>query len=171
MPPHPIEVVFMPEAKKLLRGYEERLVDAIKKETGTGLEAMYNRSREIAMRLSLIVSRSMGQDEISADAMIWSIDYVDFYANQTIEMFRSHMANGPFEAACKAVYSRIEKAGLGGLTERAISRSVSAFANMDRRKRADVLDALQTDRGIECRDQNQGARGRPRFAYFAPPIN
>jgi len=171
MPPHPIEVFFSPEAKALLHSYEERLVDAIRKETGTGLEAMYNRSREIAMRLSLIVSRSMGQDEITADAMNWSIDYVDYYAKQTIEMFRSNMAEGPFDAACKAVYSHIERAGLGGLTEREISRSVAAFANMDRRKRSDVLDALANDRGIECRDQNQGARGRPRFAYFAPPLN
>jgi len=123
------------------------------------------------MRLSLIVSRSMGQDEITADAMNWSIDYVDYYAKQTIEMFRSNMAEGPFDAACKAVYSHIERAGLAGLTEREISRSVAAFANMDRRKRSDVLDALANDRGIECRDQNQGARGRPRFAYFAPPLN
>ena len=171
LPPTPIEVVFTQEAKKILRDYEERLVAAIKKETGTGLEAMYNRSREISMRLSLIIARSMGQDEIGADAMQWSIDYVNYYAKQTIEMFRSNMAEGPFDAACKAVYARIEKAGLAGLTERDLSRSVSAFANMDRRKRADVLDALQTDRGIECRDQNQGARGRPRFAYFAPPLN
>jgi len=171
MPPHPIEVPFTQEAEKLLRDYEERLVDAIKKETGTGLEAMYNRSREIAMRLSLIIARSMGQDEIGPDAMQWSIDYVNYYAKQTIEMFRSNMSEGPFEAACKAVYVKIERAGLGGLTERDLSRSVSAFANMDRRKRADVLDALQTDRGIECRDQNKGVRGRPKFAYFAPPLN
>ena len=171
MPPHPIEVPFTVEAEKLLRQYEERLVRAMKEESGSGWEAMYNRSREIAMRLSLIIARSMGQDEISADAMAWSIEYVNYYAKQTIEMFRSNMAEGPFDAACKAVYARIEKAGLAGLTERDLSRSVSAFANMDRRKRADVLDALQTDRGIECRDQNQGARGRPRFAYFAPPLN
>jgi len=171
MPPHPIEVPFTREAEDILRQYEERLVAAIKKETGTGLEAMYNRSREVAMRLSLIVARSLGQDEISRDAMEWSIDYVNHYAKQTIEMFRSNMAEGPFEATCKAVYVKIEKSGLAGLTERDLSRSVSAFANLDRRKRADVLDALQNDRGIECRDQNQGARGRPRFAYFAPPIN
>jgi hypothetical protein len=81
------------------------------------------------------------------------------------------MSEGPFEAACKAVYARIEKAGLTGLTERELARSVSAFANMDRRRRADILDALQTDRGIECRNQNEGAKGRPRFAYFSPPIN
>jgi hypothetical protein len=171
MPPHPIEVPFTQEAENLLRQYEERLVTAIKKETGTGLEAMYNRSREIAMRLSLIVARSLGQDEISRDAMEWSIDYVNHYAKQTIEMFRSNMSEGPFEATCKAVYAKIEKSGLAGLTERDLSRSVSTFANLDRRKRADVLDALMNDRGIECRNQTEGARGRPRFAYFAPPIN
>ena len=165
------EVAFTQAAENLLREYEQRLVNAIKKETGTGLEAMYNRSREIAMRLSLIIARSMGQDEIGSDAMQWSIDYVDHYAIQTIEMFRSNMSEGPFEAACKAVYARIEKAGLTGLTERELARSVSSFANMDRRRRADILDALQTDRGIECRNQNEGAKGRPRFAYFSPPIN
>ena len=171
MPPHPLEVAFTQEAEDLLREYEQRLVNAIKKETGTGLEAMYNRSREIAMRLSLIIARSMGQDEIGSDAMQWSIDYVDHYAIQTIEMFRSNMSEGPFEAACKAVYARIEKAGLTGLTERELARSVSAFANMDRRRRADILDALQTDRGIECRNQNESGKGRPKFAYFSPPIN
>jgi hypothetical protein len=169
LPPHPIEVPFTVEAKSILREYEERLVAAIKKETGTGLEAMYNRSREISMRLALIMARSMGQDEIGADAMQWSIEYVDFYAKQTIEMFRSSMAEGPFDACCKAVYSKIEKAGLGGITESELTRSLGAFANMDRRKRADVLEALMNDRGIECRNQNEGVRGRPRMAFFAPP--
>jgi len=169
MPPHPVEVPFTPEAKKLLRTYEEKLVDAIKKETGTGLEAMYNRSREIAMRLSLIISRSMDQDEIGPDAMQWSINYVDHYAKQTIEMFRLNMAEGPFDAACKAVYAKIEKSGLGGITESQISRTVSAFANMEPRRRKEVFAALVEDRGIEYRQSNEGMRGKPRFAYFAPP--
>jgi hypothetical protein len=169
MPPHPVEVPFTPEAKKLLRSYEERLVDAIKKETGTGLEAMYNRSREISMRLSLIIARSMDQEEIGPDAMQWSINYVDHYAKQTIEMFRLNMAEGPFDAACKAVYAKIEKSGLGGITESQISRTVSAFANMEPRRRKEVFAALVEDRGIEYRQSNEGMRGKPRFAYFAPP--
>ena len=169
LPPTPVEVIFTPEAKKLLRTYEEKLVDAIKKETGTGLEAMYNRSREIAMRLSLIISRSMDQDEIGPDAMQWSIDYVDHYAKQTIEMFRLNMAEGPFDAACKAVFAKIEKSGLAGITESQISRTVSAFANMEPRRRKEVFAALQEDRGIEFRQSNEGQKGRARFAYFAPP--
>ena len=171
MPPHPIEVPFTPEAETILRDYEERLVDAIKKESGTGLEAMYNRSREIAMRLSLIIARSMGHDEIGPDAVTWAIEYVDHYANQTIEMFRLNMAEGPFQACCKEVFAKIEKAGLEGITERDISRSVSKFANLEPKRRKDVMDALTEDRGIECRQTNVGQRGKPRIAYFAPPTH
>ena len=80
------------------------------------------------------------------------------------------MAEGPFQATCKAVFEKIERAGLAGLTESQITRKVGSFANMDRRKRADVLDALANDRGIEFRNLNEGVRGRPRFAYFAPVI-
>ena len=171
VPPNPIEVHFTPEAETILRDYEARLVDAIKKESGTGLEAMYNRSREIAMRLSLIIARSMDQQEIGPDAMIWAIEYVDYYANQTIEMFRMNMAEGPFQACCKEVFAKIEKAGLEGITERDISRAVSKFANLEPKRRKDVMDALTEDRGIECRQTNVGQRGKPRFAYFAPPTH
>lgn len=166
VPPNPIEVPFTPEANALLRSYEERLVAAIRNETGTGLEAMYNRSREISMRLALIMARSMGQDEIGADAMQWSIEYVEHYATQTITMFRSNMADGPFDACCKAVFAKIEAAGARGITEREIGRGVAAFANMDRRKRDDVLEILQIDSDIERRTEK--TTGRDRVAWFIP---
>ena len=167
MPSNPIEVPFTQEAEKLLREYEERLVEAIRKETGSGLEAMYNRSREIAMRLSLIIARSMGQDSIGLDAMQWSIDYVEHYAAETIAMFRSNMSEGPFDAACKAVFVKIDEAGQEGITESQLARGVSAFANMDRRKRADVLDVLVIDKGIHCKNLNEGKRGRPTMAWLS----
>jgi hypothetical protein len=113
----------------------------------------------------------MDQQEIGPDAMTWAIEYVDHYANQTIEMFRMNMAEGPFQACCKEVFAKIEKAGLEGITERDISRSVSKFANLEPKRRKDVLDALTEDRGIECRQSNVGQRGKPRFAYFAPPTH
>jgi hypothetical protein len=112
----------------------------------------------------------MGQESIGLDAMQWSIDYVEHYATETIKMFKANMADGPFDACCKAVFTKIETAGLGGITESQITRSVGAFANMDRRKRGDVLDALANDRGIECRNLNEGKRGRPTMAWFAPSI-
>jgi len=95
-----------------------------------------------------------------------SIDYVDYYALQTIEMFRANMAEGPFEAACKAVFAKIEAEGARGITERSIARGVAAFANMDPRKRKDVLEILKSDRGIEHKTATTG--GRNRVAWFIP---
>jgi hypothetical protein len=168
LPPDPVVVPFHPDAWIALRVFEEELVAKIIGEKGSGLAAMYNRSREMAMRLSLIVARSMGQDEISLEAMRWSIDYIRFYAARTIEMFKVNMSDGPFEAACKSVYAKIEEAGLKGVTAAELSNAVRAFANLDKRRRQDVLDVLAEDRGIECRNLNEGKRGRPRFAWFMP---
>ncbi|MDA8859973.1 YfjI family protein [Paracoccaceae bacterium] len=168
MPSNPLEVPFTPEAEELLFQYEARLVSAMEKEKGSGWEAMYNRSREIAMRLSLIIARSMEQDIIGLDAMQWSIDYVEHYATETIKLFKSHISDGPFQAVCNAVYAKIEAAGQTGVTPRELALSISTLANMDRRKRSDVLDALANDRGIECRNLNEGKRGRPKMAWLVP---
>jgi hypothetical protein len=85
-----------------------------------------------------------------------------------VRELRKAMADGPFEAACKAVYAKIEAAGLRGVTERDLARGVKVFANLEPRKRKEVLEALASDRGVECRNLNDGQRGRPRFAWFAP---
>ena len=168
MPPDPVVVPFSQEAWSMLRVFEEELVAKIKSETSSGLAAMYNRSREMAMRLSLIVARSMGQDKIGTDAMGWAIDYIRFYSGRTVQMFKANMSDGPFEAACKAVYAKIEAAGLKGITAAELSDTVRVFANLDKRRRQDVFDVLAEDRGIECRNLNEGKRGRPRFAWFVP---
>ena len=76
------------------------------------------------------------------------------------------MADGPFDAACKAVFAKIEAAGARGITERDIARGVAAFANMDRRKRDDVLEILQSDNDIKCRTEK--TTGRDRVAWFIP---
>lgn len=168
MPPEPVLVEFSAGADAVFRAFEEELVESIKRENGSDLAAMYNRSREIAMRLSLIISRSIGEDTITREAAEWAIDYVRFYSGRTIRMFRENMADGPFEAACKAVYAKIEESGLKGITAAELSDKVRVFANLDKRRRQDVLDVLAEDKGIECRNINEGKRGRPRFAWIAP---
>lgn len=167
VPPSPIEVAFTPAARALLRSYEAELIDAIKAESGSGLEAMFNRSREVAMRLGLIVARSLERDAIDEDAIGWAIDYVRFYSGRAVSMFRDNMSDGPFQAACKAVFSKIESAGLKGVTESELSRTIGTFANLDPKRRKDVMEALVSDRNIVCRHTNAGQRGKPRMAWFS----
>jgi len=167
-PPDPVTVPFSKAAMTLLRGYEEELVRAIKAENESGLEAMYNRSREIAMRISLIVARSIGMDEIGVEPMQWAIDYVRFYNQRAIAMFRDNMAESSHQAICKAVIARIKKAGLRGMTEAELGNRISAFDALTLRDRGQVMEKLVADHGIQCRQTNKGQRGRPRMAWFIP---
>jgi hypothetical protein len=130
------------------------------------MEAMFGRTKEIAQRIALIIARSKGEDEVSPDSLRWAIDYATFYAKRTVTALGKSMADGPFEAACKAVMEKISGAGLKGITERELARQVRSFANLEPRKRKEVMDALIADHGIQCRNQNAGAAGRPRMAWF-----
>ena len=168
MPPDPVEVPFTRPAMDILRDYEAELVAAIKAENETGLEAMYNRSREIAMRISLIVARSLGETEIGPDPMQWAIDYVRFYNRRAIAMFRDNMAESSHQAICKAVIAKLRASGLKGLTEAELGNRISAFDALTLRDRGQVMDKLVADYGIQCRQTNKGQRGRPRMAWFIP---
>jgi hypothetical protein len=129
---------------------------------------MFGRTKEIAQRIALIVARSRREEQVSATSLEWAIDYATFYSGRAVAALRKSLADGPFEAACKAVFAKIEAAGLRGCTARDLSENVRAFANLDPRKRQDVLDALVQDRGIACRNMNDGQKGRPRMAWFVP---
>lgn len=168
MPPSPVVVAFTRGALDLLRDYEEELLVAIKAEGESGLEAMHNRSREIAMRISLIVARSMGQAEIGIEPMQWAIDYVRFYSGRAIEMFKENMAESDHQAAVKACFAKIQKAGLKGATEAELEKKVRKFAALEPIRQKAVMDKLASNYGCECRNVNEGKRGRPRMAWFVP---
>jgi hypothetical protein len=168
LPPAPVNVPFERSCHEMLRSCDQDMIGLMDEYEPHGMEAMFGRTKEIAQRLALIVARSKGEDSISPDSLQWAIDYATFYALRTVRELRKAMADGPFEAACKAVYAKIESAGLKGVTERDLSKSVRSFANLEPRRRKEVLEALAADQGIECRNLNDGQRGRPRFAWFAP---
>lgn len=168
MPPNPVVVRITGPALNLLREYEIGLLDAIKAEGESGLEAMHNRSREIAMRISLIVARSMGQSEIGPEPMQWAIDYVRFYSGRAIEMFKENMAESDHQAAVKACFAKIQKAGLKGVTEAELEKKVRKFAALEPIRQKAVMEKLASNYGCECRNVNEGKRGRPRMAWFVP---
>lgn len=168
MPPSPVVVAFTRPALDMLRDYEAELLVAKRSNRESGLDAMHNRSREIAMRISLIVARSMGQVEIGPEPMQWAIDYVRFYSARTIAMFSENMADSDHQAAVKAVYAKVQKAGLRGITVAELEKAVRKFAALEPIKQKAVMEKLVENYGIECRNVNEGKRGRPRMAWFVP---
>lgn len=167
--PAPVVMPFDRACHEALRACDADMIGLMDEYEEHGMEAMFGRTKEIAQRLALIVSLSKGETSISLASLQWAIDYASFYALRTVTALRRSMSDGPFEAACKAVLGRIEAAGLKGATESELSRSVKVFANLEPRKRREVLEALAADHGVLCRNLNEGQRGRPRMAWFAPP--
>ena len=171
IPPAPVEVPFGASCGPMLRQCDADMIAMMDAHEKAGLEAMFGRTKEIAQRIALIVARSKGEDEISTDSLQWAIDYATFYAKRTVAALGRTMADGPFEAACKAVMDKITRSGLRGVTERDLAKLVRPFANMEPRRRKEVIEALIADHGIQCRNQNEGQAGRPRMAWFAPDLS
>lgn len=169
-PPAPVEVPFSAACFPMLEECDRDMIREMDAHEKHGLEAMFGRTKEIAHRLALIVARSNGHSEIQPEDLRWAIDYATFYARRTVQSLQRTMADGPFDAACKAVYAQIETAGLKGITERELARSVAAFRNMEPRRRKEVLEALAGDKGVTCRNLNEGKRGKPRFAWLAADV-
>lgn len=166
-PPSPVEVPFDPTCYPMLEKCDADMIALMDEHERYGMEAMFGRTKEVAHRLALIVARSNRHDSVTPDDLQWAIDYATFYAKRTVDALRRTMADGPFEAACKAVYAQIEAAGLKGVTERELARSVRSYSNMEPRRRKEVLEALTTDRGVTSRNMNEGQKGRPRWAWVA----
>lgn len=168
-PPAPVVVPFAPECETILRDFDREMLRAMDEVERFGMEAMFGRTKEIAQRLALIVSRSANESAVSGPSLLWAIDYARHYAKATVAALRRSMSDGPFEAACKAVLAEIGNGGLKGRTMAELSDLVSAFRNLEPRKRGEVLDTLASDHGVMSRNMNEGQKGRPRIAWYLPP--
>lgn len=166
VPPVPVVIPFDRACRPLLAECDAEMIRQMDAFEPYGMEAMFGRTKEIAQRLALIVARSKGEAAVSPDSLQWAIDYATFYAHRTVTALRKTMSDGPFEAACKAVMERVEAAGLRGVTERDLAKSVRSYANLEPRRRREVLEALMADHGI-VKVQRAG-RGRPTMAWVMP---
>lgn len=168
LPPAPIEIAFSEECGPILYAFDERMMRSMDEVERFGIEAMYGRTKEIAQRVALIVAVSKGEAEISTESLQWALDYVGHYAEATIAALKKSMADSPFEAASKAVYAKIAAAGLKGITESQLAESIRPFSSLKPMDRKAIFENLAADHGIQGRNLNEGKKGRPKIAWFAP---
>jgi hypothetical protein len=168
VPPTPVLIEFTPACHPMLTEFDRLMMRQMDELERYGIEGMYGRTKEIAQRLALIVAVSKGEAEITPDSLQWAMDYVNFYAHQTVASLRGKLSDSPFEGACKAVFALISKAGLKGLTEGELSDSIPAFKGLKPLERKAVFENLAADYGIQGRNVNEGKRGRPKLAWFCP---
>ena len=164
-PPVPIELPFTDAAYDLLDEYEETLIKRQNAAKSESSASMFNRSRELAMRVSLIVSVSMGLDDVDDVAMRWSIDYVDFYAQRAVQSMLDNMAEGDTDALRKKVAAAIKAAGPMGLKMAELIKAVPGIGNLGKPQRDGLLSMVCEDFPIEKSLSKPIGGGRPSIIH------
>lgn len=164
IPPVPVLVPFSRAARDMLRDYEISITDRQNEAKTPVVADMMNRSREIAMRLSLIVAVSMGEDEISEIAAQWAIDYVDFYLRQTLEIMDVRVNEGDTDGLRKETAHAIKKAGSAGLKMAELIKEVPRLGNLKKFERDGLLAMVVEDYDV-VREQIKPERGRPSIIH------
>jgi len=162
--PEPVLVPFDEECLRELREYEKLLIkrmNAMDKENG--MASLHIRTREIAMRLALIVAVSCGSRTIRMKHLKWAWDYVSYYHGQMIEDFAANLGKTDMEDVCDAVAELINRAGEKGLTIREISRRCRPFKRMSTRETDEVINRLKRDGAIKFVEVGTGGRKRPAY--------
>ena len=165
--PHPTVIPFTDDAFELLDSFDDeiygRMNDHDKAEDG--MTAMWGRTREIAMRLALIIAHSCGSKNILPEHLKWAIDYVRHYTIETIQNFDGNMGEHIFDIACKKAVERLKGVAPTGLTRAQLSNDHS-YRKLQPHQREAMFGALVDDYGVQAEQQDRGeTRGRPTIIY------
>jgi len=161
----PEVVEFTSGAKARLREIAHEVIDLQAKYRPYRLDGMLSRSREIAMRIALIVALSRNKKRIDEESVNWSWDYVRFYTMETIANTRRMMGSTPIARIADHLADVIAEAGRKGLSQRDMGRKSYEFAKLDSRAQGEVIYALTTHMGIVKVSIKGESRGRPTIRY------
>ncbi|RJG05987.1 DUF3987 domain-containing protein [Noviherbaspirillum cavernae] len=145
MPATPVTMAFTPESVALLEAFEKELTFHLKpRYESTGLDNLLVRTREKAMRLSMIVAKAMNapkDNQIRAEAADWAIKYVRHYDLQVIESVQVERSETIIEAQIKKLVGFIGRAR--NLEDKESDRRVLQKGGMPRSK---LMRAMKMDK-------------------------
>lgn len=170
MEPNPILLRFSSEAKRAIRAFERDIIERTNEADRDGLDALYGRTVEKAMRLSMAVSLAEDPSTrtISASHIQYAIEYAAACDMALVEAVRWNVADSDFGRTKNRCLEIIRAAGAKGVTPRELARRCSAFNALKPREQSEVLDALSGHRHAELQTiQTLGGRGKKRVAWVA----
>jgi len=166
--PNFVTMAFHGDSLAMLRSYSQECVSLANDLERFGLEALPGRSKEMAMRISLIVQLAIdpASDIISTEAVNWAIKYVRFSVNQSAGVLKMKMSGSSFEADKKEVLEAIREVGEKGISWSDMQKT-PPYSKHRKRDIGDIMDALISAELITHERMSSGKRGRPREAYIA----
>tara|TARA_R110000803_G_scaffold126284_2_gene193758 strand:+ start:2410 stop:4530 length:2121 start_codon:yes stop_codon:yes gene_type:complete len=169
---NPIVLDFDKESEELLQDFAREIVkrqDILERDN---LEPLLSRSREKAMRLSLLCTLASNPDakKITADITQWAINYVKYYDLLFIEACRDKVASSGNETKIKQVLSFIRSREQEGISKREVDRH-ELFRSMKSYEVKEIIERLINAGEIQEIEIKVGGKGRPTKRFIAVDPN
>lgn len=154
------------KAHRRLHEISQEIIDLKEEYRSMRLDGMFSRSREITLRIALIVCLSMDDsDDIEPEHLDWSWRYVHFHTMEMVENARKMMGAGPTIRVADHLAELIDEAGAKGMTIRDLARKDSTFDRMDKRTKDEVLYRLEHIHRVVPAKAKSTKGGRPSLRY------
>ena len=166
-PANPTVIQFTRAALKSFADFDAECISLMDSHEQHGLDEMFGRCNEIAMRLSLIIGLSCESPVIEQEHAEWAIGYVRHHAEKIVDRMKLAIADSDFEAAYNQVLSLI-RSHKHGLTQAEIGRASRRYRALDQRGRLNILNTLKFagDVNLVTIPPRSGC-GKPREAWIA----
>lgn len=160
------EMVFYTDAAlERLDEIEQEVIDLQDEFESKRLDGMFSRSREIAMRIALIVTISRNKKKIDEASLNWAWDYVRYHTMEMVENVKRMMGASPIIRIAEHLADIITSAGRKGLRQSDIIRMSVEFARLDKRGQDEVIHRLTNQHEIVLVKAKKEGRGRPSMRY------
>ena len=158
----PHVIPFDQDSEQLLNEFAQEIVKRQEVLEKDNLEPLLSRTREKAMRLSLVCALADNADckEIPAHVTQWCIDYVRYYDLMFIEACRDKVASSAIESRIKQVLSFIGSQGETGISKREVDRG-ELFRSMKSYEVKEIIERLKNAGEVQEMEIKIGGKGRP----------
>ena len=156
------------ESEEILQDFAREIVkrqDILEKDN---LEPLLSRSKEKAMRLSLLCTLASNADAraITGDVTRWAVDFIRYYDLLFIEACRDKVASSATESKIKQVLSFIRSRNGEGISKREVDRH-ELFRSMKSYEVKEIIERLKNAGEIQEVEIKVGGKGRPAKRFVA----
>lgn len=163
-----VTLPFSGEALALIREFNQWCVDLCDSLDEFGMDALPGRSKEMSMRLALIIAISIDHtaNVISEEATRWAISYVKFSTEQTVTMLKMKVSASEHEGDKKSILEAIRKEKGQGVNWKEMQKR-PPFSGYKSKDLKEIIQSLIDAELIILDDVHSDKPGRPRRAYIA----
>ncbi len=167
-PAKPFEMSFEADAGALMEEFVNSCEDRMHGLRDTNLDALWVRTHEHAMKISMIVSASIDPSSllIRNPAVEWACAFAEFWTGHLLSLIGANVMTTDFERARMAVLKALADSVVP-LTLRELGQKCSSFSKLDAEVKNQVISGLISEKRV-VPIEKKGRAGPSTMAYTLP---